>query len=46
MHLAEEGSHEVEGTDGGVLKQGEGLQQEAAPLCQGTQGCHHLTEVQ
>lgn len=31
VHLVEEGAHEVEGADGGVLKECEGLQDEAAP---------------
>lgn len=31
MHLLEQGTQEVEGADGGVLKQGEGFEDEAAP---------------
>lgn len=46
MHLMEEGPQQVEGTDGGVLKEGEGLQDEAAPGGQDPKGRHHLTEMQ
>lgn len=42
----EEGPQQVEGADGGVLKEGEGLQDEAAPGGQDPQGRHHLTEMQ
>lgn len=46
MDLAKEGAHEVQGAHRGVLKKGEGLQDEAAPGCQHPQGRHHLTVVQ
>ena len=46
MDLAKEGAHEVQGAHRGVLKEGEGLQDEAASGCQHPQGCHHLTVVQ
>lgn len=44
-HL-EQGTHEVQRTHCGVLKEGEGLQDEAATRRQNSQRCHQLTVVQ